>query len=193
MVRCPPNAPRAVLGRCAAGASAIRRIWAAFTHAGVCLARTVSLSEGVEFKITDGGKLSIASDVYVGRGVSIHAQSSEISIGARTFVGAWTTIVACESIMIGSDCLIAERVTLRDQDHRIHGDPSLPIHGAAMDVAPIRIGNDVWVAAGAVVLKGVSLGDGAVVAANAVVRADVPARAIVAGVPARIVGYRREM
>ncbi|MFM2280568.1 MAG: hypothetical protein RLZZ444_2799 [Pseudomonadota bacterium] len=55
---------------------------------------------------------------------------------------------------------------------------------------PVTIGNDVWVGAKATILRGVTIGDGAVVAANAVVTRDVPAYAIVAGIPARIVGYR---
>ena len=55
-------------------------------------------------------------------------------------------------------------------------------------VAPVRIGDRVWVGTRAVVLKGVTIGDGAVVAAGAVVTSDVPAGTVVAGVPARVVG-----
>lgn len=57
-------------------------------------------------------------------------------------------------------------------------------------VNPVEIGNDVWVGAGAVMVAGCSIGDGAVVAAKAVVVDDVPAYGIAAGVPARIVGHR---
>lgn len=66
-------------------------------------------------------------------------------------------------------------------------------HGLPLDqrhvhhIAPIVIGRDVWIGSGAILLPGVHVGDGAVVAAGAVVRADVPARTIVAGVPARII------
>ncbi len=55
-------------------------------------------------------------------------------------------------------------------------------------VAPVRIGDHVWIGTRAVVLKGVTIGDGAVIAAGAVVTADVPTGAVVAGVPARVVG-----
>ena len=54
--------------------------------------------------------------------------------------------------------------------------------------APVVIGDRVWVGTRAVILKGVSIGDGAVVAAGAVVTSDVPAGAVVGGVPARVIG-----
>jgi acetyltransferase-like isoleucine patch superfamily enzyme len=55
-------------------------------------------------------------------------------------------------------------------------------------VAPVDIGDDVWIGRGALVLPGVTIGDGAVVAAGAVVTKDVPAGSVVAGVPAKVVG-----
>ncbi len=55
---------------------------------------------------------------------------------------------------------------------------------------PTRIGHDVWLGAGAIVMRGVSIGNGAIVAAGAVVTKDVPAYAIVGGVPARLIRYR---
>ena len=59
-----------------------------------------------------------------------------------------------------------------------------------MDARPIRNGRDVWLGANSVILAGVTVGDGAVVAAGAVVREDVPAYAVVTGVPATIKKYR---
>lgn len=58
------------------------------------------------------------------------------------------------------------------------------------EYSPIAIGNDVWIGARAIVLDGVTIGDGAIVAAGAVVTKDVPPYAIVGGVPARIIRYR---
>lgn len=55
---------------------------------------------------------------------------------------------------------------------------------------PLSIGNDVWIAAGSIITRGVTIGDGAVIAANAVVTKDVPPYAIVAGSPAKIIKYR---
>ncbi len=85
--------------------------------------------------------------------------------------------------------------------------PGVNIHGGDHDIAPgptpmksrtksrgddgeVRIGNDVWIAANAIILAGVTVGDGAVVAAGAVVTRDVPPMAIVAGVPAKVIRYR---
>jgi acetyltransferase-like isoleucine patch superfamily enzyme len=165
--------------------------WVQWTHANVSIWEKSTLRAGVMLMVTDGGTLRIGSSTHVARGVALTAQCADLLIGSRTFIGAWCTIVAQAGIEIGDDCLIAERVTIRDQDHCIHDDPAVPIHSAGVHTSPIKIGNDVWIAAGAVVLKGVTIQDGAVVAANAVVRGDVPARAIVAGVPAKVVGYRR--
>lgn len=187
----PPNLIRAVVARISLVFSSFRRIWVGMSHAGVEVASDALIEAGVEFKVTDGGVLSLGPGIHVSRGVSFTIQGGAVHVGARSFIGRWTTIVARRNISIGKDCLIAERVTIRDQDHRIHGVPEIPIRDAGMEAAEIRIGNNVWIAAGAVLLKGISIGDGAVIAANSVVRTDVPARAIAAGAPACIVGHRR--
>ena len=85
-------------------------------------------------------------------------------------------------ISIGDGTLIGHRVTLATINHGLPPDRRHVHH-----IAPIVIGRDVWIGSGAILLPGVHVGDGAVVAAGAVVRADVPARTIVAGVPARII------
>lgn len=84
-------------------------------------------------------------------------------------------------ISIGHNVFIAENVYIRDSDaHEIIGrnQPSSK---------PIRIGNHVWIGSNVTILKGVTIGDGAIIAAGAVVNKDVPAYALVGGVPARII------
>lgn len=140
---------------------------------------------------SDNGSLYIGPAVTVSHGVEITVQGGEVSVGASTFIGPWVSIVAKHTISIGRDVLIAERVTIRDQDHSIHGASGVPIACAGFAMSPISIGDDVWIGAGAVLLRGVKVARGAVIAANAVVTGDVGELEIVGGVPARRLGFRR--
>lgn len=169
---------------------AFRRLWVHLSHPGVSVGEGTCLSGGVEFKVTDGGSIVIGRNCSILRGVTLVAKGARLEIGDETFIGPWTSIVAVSGVILGRDCLVAERVTIRDQDHALHSDRSLPIAKSGVVSAPIALGDGVWLAAGAVVLKGVTVGQGAVVAANAVVTRDVPSFAIVGGVPAAVIGQR---
>ena len=93
--------------------------------------------------------------------------------------------MAKRSVQIGSRCAVSWDVRILDTDyHALDGRPS---------VDPVRIGDHVWIGSGATVLKGVTIGDGAVVAAGSLVVNDVPAKTLVAGVPARVVRGRRRV
>lgn len=102
---------------------------------------------------------------------------------------------------IGAFCAIAPDTLIYGQaDHPLHSPSSFPfrseffmadaIPAEPLTRGPVRIGNDVWVCSRAIILSGVSIGDGAVVGAGAVVARDVPPYAVVAGNPARIMRYR---
>ena len=108
-----------------------------------------------------------------------------------------TTLRYCT---IGKYCAIAWNVTVGAPNHEIHSlalahidyifhDEERTSMKSFHDKSCV-IGNDVWIAAGAQILRGVTVNDGAVIAAGAVVTKDVPAYAIVGGVPAKIIGYR---
>ena len=88
---------------------------------------------------------------------------------------------------IGDNCSISYNVQLLTGGH----DPHSPVFEGRH--LPIRIGDYVWIGAGAVILQNVRVGKGAVVAAGAVVSRDVPPYAIVGGVPARVIGKRNEV
>lgn len=129
--------------------------------------------------------ISVASEVVVKEGARICScnQKAAISIGERTTVGYHNFIFASEKIEIGSDCLIAPFVYIVDSDHQIARDKL--INQQPNKTAPIKIGNDVWIGTGAVILSGVTIGNGAVIAASSVVNSDVEAYAIVGGIPAK--------
>ena len=101
---------------------------------------------------------------------------------------------------VGKFCAIAWNVTIGAPNHDMHRLAMAELdyvfegenkeHLTSFDTLPCTIGNDVWVAAGAHVLRDVQVSDGAVIAANAVITKDVPPYAIVAGVPGKIIGYR---
>ena len=184
------NALRTLLGRASALALRLRTAWINHSHAGVALAATVRTGSGIRFTITDGARLRVGARCSLGRNGQIVAQGGLIDIAQDVQIGPMCTLVARHCISIGRDTLIAERVSIRDQDHALHGTGAALIRNSGMCVGAVRIGADVWIGAGAVVLRNVTIGDGAVVGANAVVTRDVAAGAIVAGVPARQIGWR---
>jgi acetyltransferase-like isoleucine patch superfamily enzyme len=125
---------------------------------------------------------SCGADLDVCQGV-IFEFPERIDLGDRVFVNRGTIITARADIYIGDDVLIGPYVVINSGDHN-YSDPAQPIESQGHATGPISIGNDVWLGAHCVILRGVKVGDGAVVAAGAVVIDDVPPCTLVAGVPA---------
>jgi acetyltransferase-like isoleucine patch superfamily enzyme len=134
-----------------------------------------------ELKIRDRGTLEIRGSMAIYTGCAIDVcEGAILSLGSG-YINNGVRIVAFERVSIGDDVAISENVTFRDSDnHVIEGSPS-PV------TAPITIGNHVWIGVNATILKGVTVGDGAIIAANSLVNRDVPPATLVAGVPARVV------
>jgi len=110
----------------------------------------------------------------------------EPEIGDGTWIGAFTVIDGSGGLRIGRGCDISSGAQIYT-----HSSVRRCVSGRAhpeVDRAPVRIGDHVFIGANATVMMGVTIGDGAVVAAGAVVTRDVPERTVVAGVPARPVG-----
>jgi acetyltransferase-like isoleucine patch superfamily enzyme len=106
-----------------------------------------------------------------------------LRFGRNVFVNHGCTAMDFGGIDIGDDVMIGPNVQLLSSGHPL--DPA--IRRSQITTAPIRIGRGAWIAAGATVLQGVTVGDDAVVAAGAVVSKDVPPRTLVAGVPAQVI------
>jgi len=111
------------------------------------------------------------------------AGAGSITIGDYVLLSPGTRISASDEIVIGNGCMLANGSYVTDSDwhglyDRIERDPT---------VRPVRLGNNVWIGDHATVLKGVTIGDNAVVGAGAVVSRDVPANAVVGGNPAQVI------
>ena len=107
---------------------------------------------------------------------------AELTIGDGTSINRGASICAQRSIRIGRNCGIGNDCLIFDTDFHDVADRS-----RVPDAQPVTIGDDVWLAARAIVLKGVTIGDGAVVSAGSVVATNVPPYALVGGVPARLI------
>jgi carbonic anhydrase/acetyltransferase-like protein (isoleucine patch superfamily) len=135
--------------------------------------------------------LHIGDNVALGGGVDFFApainERPQVKIGDRTQIGVGSSITAAKSVTIGTDCLIAQRVWIADTN----GHPLSPARRHqkvdASEIAPVTIGNNVWIGAGAFIGPGSTIGDGSIVASNSVVTGQVPANVVVIGSPARVV------
>lgn len=106
-------------------------------------------------------------------------KGAKLKLGKGSFINSDCKIRCHESITIGDHCAISHDFTIMDSDaHKINDVKS---------VRPIVIGNHVWIGTRVTILKGVNVGDGAIIAAGAVVTKDVPANTMVAGVPAKVI------
>ena len=143
------------------------------------------IGPGVRVSITDGGAACFGRHCSVNQHVTIVAKHGRLNVGSDVYIGPGAVIAAGESIVIGNDVLIAEYVTIRDQDHGYRIDS--PTRLARVVTAPISIGNNVWLGAKVTVTKGVTIGSNTVVGANSVVTRDLPPDVLAAGAPARVI------
>lgn len=120
--------------------------------------------------------------------LNIVDEHAQLEIGEFTFIGRGTEIEVSERVTIGRGGLIAPEVYITDHNHGM--DLDRPMFEQPCIAGPVAIGDDVWLGANCVILPGVTIGNGAVISAGAVVNKDVPERAIFGGVPAKLIKYR---
>ena len=138
---------------------------------------------------------AVSSNAHNSFGIIQRAYVATVSHGARLKIGdnvgiSGCTISAGKSIVIGSNVLIGSGAVITDGDaHPI--DPIERRNGGGSERKPVVIGDDVFIGARAIILKGVTIGVGAVVGAGAVVAKDIPPYSVAVGNPARVVGDSR--
>jgi acetyltransferase-like isoleucine patch superfamily enzyme len=153
-----------------------------FTKHGV-----VVVSGGLPLpKIVNRGGKIYTENIQLYSGVRLEVgEQGIIRIAKGTYINRNTVIVSEQSVEIGRNCKIAWDVTIMDSD--LHPLPGQEV----MENKPVIIGDDVWIGCRSIILKGVKIGNGAIIAAGSVVTKDVPSRSVVGGVPARIIQQKK--
>ena len=159
----------------------------------------------LKIKTLSNNKIKFSAILYeskVDRTVAIRQKTRVYfsTIGRYTYISRDSFVFHAD---VGSFCSIAGRVNIGLPHHDLYYTSTSPVFleesnymktnfasNPSPDERRVRIGNDVWIGENAVILGGVTVGDGAVIAAGAVVSKDVPPYAIVGGVPAKIIKYR---
>jgi len=138
------------------------------------------------------GRVELRDDVWLSRDCYLIAgRGAEILVEDRVYIGHRCLFYGHGGIHVGQDALLANDVQLICGNHTF-ARRDIPIRAQPTEERPIVVEDDVWLGASAIVLGGVTVGQGAVVAAGAVVTRDLPPYSIARGVPAQVVGMRGE-
>jgi acetyltransferase-like isoleucine patch superfamily enzyme len=151
----------------------------------------VFFGRGLELQIGRRGEIRFGRFTWVGDGTKIRCNEGVVEIGDKTVFGQECTVSAYQRVRIGQQCVIADRAMFIDFDHGV-AEVERPIRVQGIYKRDTVVGSNVWVGYGACVLRGVRVGDNAIIGTNSVVTKDVPANAVVGGVPAKVIRMRDE-
>lgn len=130
----------------------------------ITLDKGAKLSIGNGFKMRDGAKLRIR-------------KNAECIIGSNTSVNSNNMIACHEKIIIGNNVQLSPNVQIYDHDHdfKVEGG----IKKMRYRTSPVEIGNNVWIGANSVILRGTKIGDNSVIAAGSIIKGDIPSDSVV--------------
>jgi acetyltransferase-like isoleucine patch superfamily enzyme len=149
----------------------------------------VFFGKHLQLQIAKGAEIRFGRFSWIGDGTKIRCHEGVVEIGDKTVFGQECTISAYQRVRIGEQCVIADRAMFIDFDHGVV-EVERPIRVQGIYKRECVIGSNVWVGYGACFLRGVQVGDNAIVGTNSVVTRDVPANAVVGGVPAKLIRMR---
>ena len=139
----------------------------------------------------ENGKIEIGNNAILYPNITFSGNGT-IVIGSNCKIGQNTILYANKNggIEIGDNTIIAAQTYIIDSNHGMNKNK--PISMQPLSSSKITIGNDVWIGANATILCGVHISNGAIIGAKALVNKDVPPYSIVAGIPAKIIGFRKD-
>lgn len=149
------------------------------------------IASGMPPYLAPSGSISLGARTLVREGAILQSYGGHITIGSRSAVNPYCVLQGNGGITIGDGTMLAAKVLVFSANH-VFDDPTRRIQVQGETAKGVKIGDDVWIGAGSIILDGVTIGSGAVVAAGSVVNRDVPDMAIVAGVPAKVIKHRVE-
>ena len=140
--------------------------------------------QSTELILDDSAKMMCAGDLILYEGVKVRiGKNAKCSFGHHTYLNRSATIDCMQEVCIGDYCAISDNVQILDSDfHTITYD------GKTSDKSkPIHIGNHVWIGRSAIILKGVTIGDGAIIGAGSIVTKSIPPCCLAVGNPAKVI------
>jgi acetyltransferase-like isoleucine patch superfamily enzyme len=149
----------------------------------------VFFGRNLQLQIAKGATIRFGRFSWIGDGTKIRCHEGAVEIGAKTVFGQDCTISAYKRVRIGEQCVIADRAMFIDFDHGVV-EVERPIRQQGIYMRECVVGSNVWIGYGACFLRGVRVGDNSIIGTNSVVTRDVPANAVVGGVPAKIIRMR---
>ena len=143
--------------------------------------------------------ISGSPTIEIGRNVRMHSvitiaagkifNEAYLIIGDNSYIGSRVSFNIAKMVKIGRNCYLADNIIIRDNDGHpldfLKRRENKPVEKE--NVKPVEIGDDVWIGSNCIILKGVTVGNGAIVAAGSVVTKDVPPWSIVGGNPAKVI------
>lgn len=161
---------------------------------GVYIAPRVRVEAGVVMEAGHRsgrpGEISLEEGAAIDRGAVLRCYGGSITLGRFSYVGPYCVLYGHGGLEIGRETLLGPHCILVAANHDFSGKERAIRSRPSKDL-PIRVGADCWLGAGVKVLGGVTIGDGSIVGAGAVVTHDLPPYSIAVGVPAKVRGQRR--
>jgi len=159
------------------------------TPSAIRIGRKTKVHVGATLDASGGGGIVLGDAVTINRFGFVQGSRGGVTIGDGSEINNYSVVNGAGGVRIGRNVLVGPHVTIVSYEHRF-ADPEVDIKHQGYDYAPIEIGDNVWIGAGAIVLAGVTIGSGTVIAAGSVVTESCGENLLLGGVPARVIRAR---